>query len=234
MIFTKFHDGPGGLIILGRRYMKKVVFMIDGWFMRKRIYDLKSFYYSGEKIREYCLSHIDKDNEELFRIFYYDTAPLNDKTVHPITGATVDFGASKTAIDQNKLLESIKITPNFALRLGHTSWRKGEWVLSSSKLNDLIKGTISVSDLKESDIKPAVRQKAVDMKIGLDIAWIATKRIADKLIIITGDADIVPALKSARKEGMVVVLDHLHNHIQPSLQEHVDCIACKIPKPTKP
>jgi len=118
--------------------------------------------------------------------------------------------------------------------LGHTSWRKGEWVLSSSKLNDLIKGTISVSDLKESDIKPAVRQKAVDMKIGLDIAWIATKRIADKLIIITGDADIVPALKSARKEGMVVVLDHLHNHIQPSLQEHVDCIACKIPKPTKP
>jgi len=49
------------------------------------------------------------------------------------------------------------------------------------------------------------------------------------LIIITGDADIVPALKFARREGMQVGLDPLRNHIQPELSEHVDFIATKIP-----
>jgi uncharacterized LabA/DUF88 family protein len=34
------------------------------------------------------------------------------------------------------------------------------------------------------------------------------KRLADLLIIITGDADIVPALKLARREGMQVGLQN--------------------------
>jgi len=72
------------------------------------------------------------------------------------------------------------------------------------------------------------KQKAVDMKIGLDIALIAMKRLADLLIIITGDADIVPALKLARREGMQVGLDPLGCPIQPELQEHVDFVTTKI------
>ena len=31
--------------------MSKVVFMIDGWFMRKRVYQLKTFFYNGLNIR---------------------------------------------------------------------------------------------------------------------------------------------------------------------------------------
>ena len=34
----------------------------------------------------------------------------------------------------------------------------------------------------------------MDLKIGLDIAWIASQRLDDKLIIITADSDFVPAL----------------------------------------
>jgi uncharacterized LabA/DUF88 family protein len=60
------------------------------------------------------------------------------------------------------------------------------------------------------------------MKIGLDIAWIVTKRLADLLIIIT--LDFVPALKLARREGMQVGLDPLGCKIQPELAEHVDFI----------
>ena len=39
------------------------------------------------------------------------------------------------------------------------------------------------------------------MKIGLDITMIAIKKLADLLIIITADADIVPALKVARRDA---------------------------------
>lgn len=58
--------------------MRKVVFMIDGWFMRKRIYSLKAFHYDGPSIREYCKRHL-RDGDCIYRIFYYDTMPLNKK-----------------------------------------------------------------------------------------------------------------------------------------------------------
>jgi len=87
------------------------------------------------------------------------------------------------------------------------------------------------SNLKEHDVRPLIQQKAVDMKMGIDIALIATKKIADLLIIIAGDADIVPALKLARREGMQVCLDPLRNPIRPELSEHVDFVSTQIPAP---
>lgn len=207
--------------------MGKVVFVIDGWFMRKRIYKLKSFYYDGPNIRKYCIGHLRKQ-DSLYRIFYYDTEPLNKKGHNPITGKHINFGTSPVAVAQNKLLESIRRTPNFALRLGQTIWQENEWVLNYSKLKALIKSKISVDDLTAIDVSPKIKQKAVDMKIGLDIAYMATKKVADVLIIITGDSDIVPALKFARREGMQVGLDPLRGKILPQLSEHVDFLLTKV------
>ena len=208
--------------------MRKVVFMIDGWFMRKKIFALKAFHYDGPNIRNYCRSHL-RENDYLYRIFYYDTGPLEKTGHNPITKEMINFSKTPVAIAQRKLFESIKHTPNFALRLGSTVWRNKAWILNPDKLKTLLKKEISVDDITEYDVSPHIEQKAVDMKIGLDIALIAIKKLADLLIIITGDADIVPALKFARREGMQVGLDPLRNHIQPELSEHVDFIATKIP-----
>jgi len=214
--------------------MSKIVFMIDGWFMRKRVYKLKAFYYSGLNIRDYCMKFLS-DTDTLYRIFYYDTEPLMEKGRNPISNKAIDFSKTQVAIDQKKLLDSIRRTPNFALRLGKTIWRNNGWLLNPIKFKQLINKKITIDDLSEIDIHPHIEQKAVDMKIGLDIALIATKRLADKLIIISGDADLVPALKFARREGMIVGLDPLRCHIQPELSEHVDFIASKIRKaPTAP
>lgn len=212
--------------------MRKVVFMIDGWFMRKRIYSLKSFYYKGSEIRKYCMKHL-KPEDYLYRIFYYDTFPLDKKGRNPISKKPIDFGKTRVAVEQEKLLESIKRTPSFALRLGKTVWKKNEWVLNPEKFKDLLNNKISIGDLKEEDVKPLIEQKAVDVKIGLDIALIATKKLADLLIIITGDADLVPALKFARREGMQVCLDPLRNPVQPELSEHVDFIESKVRQKAK-
>ena len=210
--------------------MRKVVFVIDGWFMRKRIYKLKTFLYTGEQIRRYCKRHL-KDNDYLYRIFYYDTKPLDKKGHNPISKKLIDFKNTPTAKSQEALLESIKKTPNFALRLGKTVWPHNRWVIAPNKLKDLLNHKISVDDLTEKDVKPLIQQKAVDMKMGIDIALIATKRLADLLIVIAGDADIVPALKLARREGMQVGLDPLRNPIRPELSEHVDFITTQIPTP---
>ncbi len=42
------------------------------------------------------------------------------------------------------------------------------------------------------------------MNIGLDIAWMATKRIVDLLVLVTGDTDFVAPMKLARTEGVTV------------------------------
>jgi len=199
--------------------------------MRKRIYKLKTFYYSGPEIRKYCVSHLEPD-DYLYRIFYYDTEPLDKKGHNPITKKFIDFSSTPVASGQRELLKSLKTTPNFALRLGKTVWKNNGWVLKPEKFKELLNKTISVGDLCEEDVQPLIQQKAVDMKIGLDIALIAIKRLADLLIIITGDADIVPALKFARREGMQVCLDPLRNPVQPELTEHVDWIETRIPELT--
>ena len=115
--------------------MRKVVFMIDGWFMRKQIYRYKAFYYCGPEIRKYCLKHLRKE-DYLYRIFYYDTEPLDKKGHNPITKKAIDFASTPVAVAQRELLESIKSTPDFALRLGKTVWKNNEWILAHDRLKD--------------------------------------------------------------------------------------------------
>lgn len=210
--------------------MRKVVFVIDGWFMRKRVYKLKAFYYDGPRIREYCKKHL-RSGDQLYRIFYYDTMPLDIKAHNPLTKKFIDFSKTPTAIDQRKLLNSIKRTPNFALRLGHSYWVNKEWIIKPDRLKELLQCKIGISDLNVIDIYPRIEQKTVDMKIGLDIAYMAERKVADVLILIAGDSDIVPALKFARREGMLVGLDPLQCQIRPELSEHVDFLDSKLPLP---
>ena len=85
-----------------------------------------------------------------------------------------------------------------------------------------MKGRITVGDLSDDDFTPALRQKGVDMRIGLDIASITLKRQADVIILVSGDADFVPAAKLARREGVKFILDPLWQDIPADLFEHID------------
>ena len=61
------------------------------------------------------------------------------------------------------------------------------------------------------------------MKIGLDVAWLASKSIVEKLILVTVDSDFVPAMKFARREGVQVVLVTMgHKLVKQDLKEHAD------------
>lgn len=195
----------------------KVAFFVDGHFMFRRISLLKSFFLKGENIRNYCLRHLEPE-ESIYRIFYYDTPPL-ERIVKTPFGAEKDFGITSAAIRQRNLLQSIRETPNMALRLGKVSWQN-DWLLNSSKLKELISGNnIQICD---DDLYPNIKQKTVDMKIGLDIATITYKKLANRIVLIAGDSDFSPAAKLARSEGMHVTLDPLGNKVPDDLLEHID------------
>ena len=67
------------------------------------------------------------------------------------------------------------------------------------------------------------------MKIGLDIATLSLKKQVEKIILIAGDSDFVPAVKFARREGIIIQLDPLRQNIAEDLQEHIDLLFSILP-----
>ena len=132
---------------------------------------------------------------------------------------------------KQQFLQSLRVTPEITLRLGRSAWQAGQWQLDANRLGELMAGEISVNDIQAGDIYPDIRQKGVDMLLGLDIAALAYKHQTDRLVIVANDADYVPAVKLAREEGIKVVLDPLWTRAAEDLREHVDYVCNKLPRP---
>ncbi|MDE3000301.1 MAG: NYN domain-containing protein [Gemmatimonadota bacterium] len=49
-------------------------------------------------------------------------------------------------------------------------------------------------------------QKGIDVMMAIDMVTLSLKRLVGAVVIITGDGDLVPALKLARVEGLRVFL----------------------------
>ncbi|MFH4333528.1 NYN domain-containing protein, partial [Acinetobacter baumannii] len=85
----------------------------------------------------------------------------------------------------------VKKQRKFALRLGTIKHDK-QWKLSDRALNDVLKGTRKFEELTNDDFYYSMRQKGVDIKLGVDIASIAQKKLVDKVVLFAGDSDFVP------------------------------------------
>ena len=193
----------------------------------------------AKELHKICLKHSNRDSQlgdrrynDLYRVFYYDCPPLEKKAHHPLTKRAIDFSKSPEARFRLQLFEELKQLRKVALRLGHL---QGDltWNIRSQRVKELLSGTITVAGLKEEDLIHDVRQKGVDIKIGVDITSLALKKQVDRIVLIAGDADFVPAARLARREGIDFILDPMWNHIAPSLFEHIDGLMSQCPKPTK-
>jgi len=117
------------------------------------------------------------------------------------------------------LTDTLELKPNFAVRRGMvntTGWRLGEAALRNIAGHPRI--------LVGRDLVPDLHQKGVDMRIGLDIAFISLRHVADILVLATGDSDFVPAMKFARREGMRVYLECMGHPLLKALKAHADLV----------
>jgi uncharacterized LabA/DUF88 family protein len=204
--------------------MSSVAFFVDGNFLFQKLKTFKCFYLNGDNLVSYCKKHLQQD-ETLYRIFYYDAPPLERKVTTPL-GNSVDFGTTDAAQHMRKRFESLQNTPYIALRLGHVSWQN-DWLLTDEAIKRLIANK-TLDNISDRDFKANLRQKAVDMKIGLDIATVAFKKQASRIVIIAGDIDFAPATKLARTEGLHVTLDTFGQKAPLELLKHVDWCASPI------
>lgn len=156
-------------------------------------------------------------DEDLFRIYYYDCPPYDKKEVHPITKVSEDFANSATAIARRAFNERLSRMDHIAFRSGELSF-KG-WTITRNATADLINTGRAI---QARDISPDFEQKRVDMKIGLDVAWLSSKRIVDRIVLVTADSDFIPAMKFARREGVQVVLVRLDLRMKQEMLQHAD------------
>lgn len=208
--------------------MIRTAILIDGGFYRKRakyLWGEKSAQDRAKEVMAYCQAHLrDKDGNEdrqLYRVFFYDCAPIGRSVYHPLRKSNVDLDKSETSAWMHSFLEEIKHMRKFALRLGVLS-QQVNYNLRPDVTKALCAGKRTVDSLTEQDFVFNAQQKGVDMKIGIDIASLSYKHQVDQIILISGDSDFVPAAKLARREGIDFILDPMWANIRDELVEHID------------
>ena len=201
--------------------------LVDGGFYRRRaqsVFGDISAVDRANELEAYCRRHLSShgDKSELYRIFYYDCEPSSKRIYHPFLKQQVDL--SKTELYRWSLdfINELKRKRKFAIRLGHLAEEQANYFLSPQCVKELCNGKRTWDNISETDFRIDIKQKGVDMKIGLDIASLAYKRQVQQIVLIAGDSDFVPAAKLARREGIDFILDPLGAPIKPNLLEHID------------
>lgn len=229
--------------------MSRVAILIDGGYFMRRLLAVQPDVDGTDPmdacnaVKRLITSHLRQINKIaresharnlLYRAFYYDARPYLEKGHLPVSGRGIDYKKSPTAAFQLALHDNLRRTSNMAVRLGELRRDPDSlWELRPKVLKSLLKKDTEFASLTDDDFRPTFRQKAVDMRIGLDIAAITLKRQADTIVLVAGDSDFVPAAKLARREGVKIILDPLWQSVAPGLFEHIDGLFSGFPNPSK-
>jgi len=198
--------------------------LLDGGFVTKMLEGRLGHFPSATDIEAEC-SRISKladlPNHQLLRIYFYDAEPATKSLFNPLDGSAYHLARSTVYNNHKSLLDTLELTPNFAVRLGITlvhGWRLGD--RASYEMKRKPRPPVA------NDFVPDIVQKGVDLRIGLDIARLALRELVDVIVIATGDSDLVPAFKFARREGVRIYLDTLGGgaHIRRELKAHADIL----------
>lgn len=199
--------------------------LLDGGFVRRKL-GTKASPVDGDGIAAFtarvqqlpCLAQM-----RLHRIYYYDARPLEGTAKIPLDGGIIDFGASSVAARNKSTQAALVKQPFFALRIGelfHEGWHLKPKVLA--KPGPKI-------EIEAADVMPSIRQKGVDMRIGLDIASLTLKKQVQVIVLVTADSDFIPAMKFARREGAQLFLITLAHGIKQGMREHADLVIDRFP-----
>ncbi len=216
--------------------MSKVAVLVDGAFYLKRAKNLKGERTPArraEELARYCADHATHLGSEILRIYYYDCDPIAKKAYHPLLGRTIDQSKSDEFAWKNAFFDELSRKRSVAIRKGETLEGSCEYVLKKSVAKSIVQGKTSPADLTEDDFVLDVFQKGVDVRIGLDIALLSQERYVEKIVLITGDSDFVPAAKFARRHGVDFVIDPMWADFRPSLGVHVDGMYTPWPNPKR-
>ena len=200
---------------------------VDGGFIQKVLGARRGHFPTAKDVLAECdriVGHDAVSECDLLRIYYYDAPPAQVAMTNPIDGSILELQSTDRCREAMKLHADLMSAPNVALRMGEVL--VGGWRVSERAVDKLSKAPRIVA---AGDLKPNIRQKGVDIRVGLDIARLSLKDTVRSLVVVTSDTDFVPAFKFARREGIRVFLDTLGERVRPELIEHSDLRLSEIP-----
>ncbi len=227
--------------------MTKTAVLVDGAFFLRRYKKIAQSTQPlapqavADALFAMCVAHLkprqkpkhkqDLPRSELYRIFYYDCPPSEKRVHHPLTGRAIHFRKTDVFRFQTDFFRALSKKRKVALRFGHLAEGTAGWRINADSTRLLLKGEKSVGELKDKDVYYDIKQKGVDMRLGLDVASLAYKKLVDQIVLVAGDADFVPATRLARREGIDVVLDPMWQSVSEDLFLHIDGLRSTFPKP---
>jgi len=125
------------------------------------------------------------EGRDLLRTYYYHCEPWQSNP--PTTEEAQRFS------NMQRFLHRLKTFPNYEIRLGKLAFR----------------------GINQSDGKPILEQKRVDITLGVDMVLLSTKQRIEHAVLVAGDSDFLPAVQVARDEGVTV-------HLNPGARPHQD------------
>ena len=120
-----------------------------------------------------------KKEEELYKTYVFDALPYVPENPTPEQKARRDRKAA--------YLAALKYKERIVVEYGHVVPKKSKCFKCGSE-----------------NIVPV--QKAVDVKISVRLVSLAWAKIVNKIVLVTGDADLVPAVEDVEKSGTIVKL----------------------------
>lgn len=150
--------------------MENVAILVDGAFFIKRALHIFGKLTPDElasKLCSYSEKHLARDRKgernKLYRIFFYDCPPLQNKVFHPYHQQQIDMAKSERSIWRLQFHDELRKKRKMALRLGRIDDINVTWRINYDKVKKLCSGRLKWHDLKEEDFSMDVKQKGVDM-----------------------------------------------------------------------
>lgn len=196
--------------------------LLDGGFVIKKLQQASRSFPSADDIAQLCVdiaAHPNLQGYELLRNYFYHARPATDTITNPLSKERTNLADTHIHRQHLSLLDRLEMKPHFAIRLGDTVAQ--DWRLGSSALRALASNP---RPIEANDLVPNITQKGVDLRIGLDMARLALREMVRIMIVVTGDSDLVPAFKFARREGMTIYLQTLGHGVRRELKTHADVV----------
>lgn len=198
--------------------MARFAILIDGGFIKKKLQQRHKHFSTVTEIQtevERIKAHALLAAHTLLRVYFYDAPPASGVLTNPIDRSRVDLSANPHYANNISLQQALEMQPDFALREGETAvhgWSVGDRALRA------------LTQAPRPMVAHDLVQKGVDLRIGLDIARLALRQFVEIIVVVTGDSDMVPAFKFARREGVRVYLDHMGHGVKRELKAHTDAV----------
>ena len=144
----------------------KTAILVDGGFYRRRaqsVFGDKTAEERAVELTNYCKRHLNTHGEDndLYRIFYYDCAPSKKRIYHPFLKQQVDLGKTDLFEWTTTFLNELKKKRKFSIRLGKLAEEQAHYTIRPEVVKKLCNGKLNFTDLQEKDFCLEIDQPAV-------------------------------------------------------------------------